>query len=419
MASWNDARRRLFIDLLEQDGSIEVLSEGDDDVLLSNAIVNVRPGVDHHTAQTEIGVFDPQLLDNEPIACHADNDDADPFVRRFLIGRQAQGSALNAVQDFEELLTPSYVCLAQQRLQPASDPEQSWPVRPPSADSKLGDGVRIAVVDTGVVDQPGAVDVWGRHGVSASWTGLEENIYDPRTYAPDQKLAWAAGHGTFVASLIRQVAPAATIIPIKACDPMGFESELEVARGIERAVAQGAHIISVSWCCYPLDGKTPGRFEPIRLKAAVRRATKAGVLVVAAAGNSASPDQMYPAAWKDVVGVAAVDHRDRRWEHSNYGDWVDASAPGVDLRGRYIRGAENPANDPDGHAEVWDAERNYATWSGTSFSTPLVAGQIAVIQTAFNLRDATTAWEKLRDMSAPAPDDGCGRRVMVDLSHQH
>jgi subtilisin family serine protease len=107
--------------------------------------------------------------------------------------------------------------------------------------------------------------------------------------------------------------------------------------------------------------------------------------------------------------------------HSNYGDWVDASALGVNLRGVFVRGRENPRYDADGRAESWNHEFNYARWSGTSFATPLVAAQIAVVQAALSAQRPTMAWEAwqvLRDSSGPG-DTGCGRRVFAALPGQN
>jgi subtilisin family serine protease len=129
---------------------------------------------------------------------------------------------------------------------------------------------------------------------------------------------------------------------------------------------------------------------------------------------------MYPAGFDEVVGVAATDRDGYRWVHSNYGEWVDASAAGVNLRGVFVRGRENPRYDADGRAESWDHEINYARWSGTSFATPLVAAQIAVVKSAMSQRTPTTAWqawEVLRDGSSPG-DTGCGRRIYAYLPGQ-
>ena len=154
-----------------------------------------------------------------------------------------------------------------------------------------------------------------------------------------------------------------------------------------------------------------------RLYQAVEEAIGQRIVVVAAAGNSGSRDPMYPAAWEGVTAVGALDRDGSRWDRSNYGDWVDAWALGVKLRGDYVKGKEDPANDPDGHPETWDNKNNFATWTGTSFAAPLVAAQIAIVQSATRC-EAPEARDRLLNMSKPARDDPSGKRILVDIPGQ-
>jgi subtilisin family serine protease len=378
---------------------------------MASDVVRIREGADISAATVR-----PRLGSLEP-------EDRTPGKIHFC-GRTDHGSAAGeALHEFPDELAPEYVLIAQQRVQPATDPEHAAPLPPIPAGTQLGQNVKIAVVDTGVADQDGARKVWNE-GNGGFGNDDFDPLYDIRTLNDGMKLAWAAGHGTFIASLIRQVVPAAEIIPIRACSPMGYETEDEVARGIEAAVARDVDIINLSWCSYALvaghDPEGQATYdEPLRLRAAVETAIAHDIVVVAAAGNSASPDPMYPAAWPDVLAVGALDRDGRRWEHSNYGKWVGAWALGEDLRGVYVRGEENPANDPDGHAEVWDhPETNYATWTGTSFAAPLVAAQIAIVQSALGV-SAPDAKETLLKMShAVMGGAGGGKRIMVDVPGQ-
>jgi subtilisin family serine protease len=399
MVGWHDRRRDLFFDSLRP--GIYVDRAAIDQVVMAEAMVRVRDGA-------PIGDIRRQLSDLQPRL----------RGKKLYFGRTpAHGSAASvAVQTCPDYLDPIYVFVAQQRVQPGTDPEYGAPLPRPPKNSELGRGVKIAVVDTGIGNQPGAHRVWSRPLPA----GNRDTLYDTRTPKPNQKLAWAAGHGTFVGSLIRQVAPAAEIIPIRACSPMGYETEDDVASGIERAVAKGVHIINLSWCSYAFvaNGTASSNHEPVRLRSAVKKAVDKGVVVVAAAGNSASPDRMYPAAWPNVLAVGALGRDGRRWDHSNYGSWVDAWALGDGLRGVYVKGEENPANDPDGHAEIWDdPEINYATWTGTSFSTPLVAAQIANVSSATG-RPAREAQDILLQMSHEVTGVGGGKRIMVDIPGQ-
>ena len=91
---------------------------------------------------------------------------------------------------------------------------------------------------------------------------------------------------------------------------------------------------------------------------------QAGVLIVAAAGNDdywTPPYYNYPSAYNNVLGVAATDQSDHMAGFSNYGGWVDISAPGVNI---YATWATN----------------SYASLSGTSMSSPIVAGVAALVK---------------------------------------
>ena len=78
-----------------------------------------------------------------------------------------------------------------------------------------------------------------------------------------------------------------------------------------------------------------------------------------------------------MVAVAALDHCGFRACFSNYGDWVSASSLGVHIRSQYVEGIWPGVHDPDGIESDFRGNP-YAMWSGTSFSTPAVAGLIAL-----------------------------------------
>jgi subtilisin family serine protease len=134
----------------------------------------------------------------------------------------------------------------------------------------------------------------------------------------------------------------------------GWQEMDDAVAGIVYAAENGADVLSMSWGLYA------GYFEPQLLEDAINYAYGQGVILVAAAGNEAVSYKLYPAAYDTVIAVAATDNTDTKASWSCYGSWVDVAAPGVDILSTLF-------ND------------TYDTWSGTSMSTPLVAGIIGLM----------------------------------------
>jgi subtilisin family serine protease len=118
-------------------------------------------------------------------------------------------------------------------------------------------------------------------------------------------------------------------------------------------------------------GYTHDNMEPAGLKAALQFIGPE-VVLVAAAGNHGSTDPFWPAAFENVVAVAAVDSTDKAAvvpaSFTNRGSWVDFCAPGVDIHSAYVKG-NWPGEPPFG---------GYARWSGTSFAAPQLVAAIAL-----------------------------------------
>jgi subtilisin family serine protease len=96
-------------------------------------------------------------------------------------------------------------------------------------------------------------------------------------------------------------------------------------------------------------------------------------VVVASAGNEATGRPTYPAAYPGVIGVAAIGPAGPA-PFSNFGPWVRACAPGVDLVSKFFTGFEGL---PNIGPEDPDRFHGWARWSGTSFAAPVVAGALA------------------------------------------
>lgn len=208
----------------------------------------------------------------------------------------------------------------------------------------LGEGVTVAVLDTGVD---------ATHPYLAGKLVPGYDALAPDT-APDEEATGltnvAYGHGTMVAGIIARVAPGAKILPIRVLNADGSGDVFALIAGIRYAVAHGAQVINLS-----LGGSSRSCF----LEEALTEARLAGCVVVAAAGNDNSDTPYYPAALSGVLGVTALDGANRKASFSNYGLTVSLGAPGVAIRSSFPGGS-------------------YASWSGTSFATPFVSGTAAL-----------------------------------------
>jgi subtilisin family serine protease len=238
---------------------------------------------------------------------------------------------------------------------------------PDPARADAGRGVTVGVCDTGI---------WGkasdRHpawlgGSYALETVDEDGLFDGSGAALDLQ----AGHGTFVAGVVRQTAPGVRFDPEKALDPDGFGDEAMLATALQ-GLEPGVDVVNLSLGCVTMDN-TPS--APL---ADVLRRLCREVVVVAAAGNAGSNRPSWPAAFKRVIGVAAVEVVDGKVTpatDSNFGPWVDACAPGRHVS-TYVEGDWLFSAVPVGPFQ------GFAEWQGTSFAAPFVAGRIADFVTA-------------------------------------
>ncbi|MDQ7005772.1 MAG: S8 family serine peptidase [Acidobacteriota bacterium] len=158
-------------------------------------------------------------------------------------------------------------------------------------------------------------------------------------------------HGTLVAGMVNLAAPAARILPIRVLDAEGRGTAFGVARGILYALQHGADVINLSLGMID---------ESNVIEHALEEAWKAGVVVVAAAGNRNLDEVDFPASDSHTIAVASVDERKIRSAFSSYGSDVDLTAPGVRVLSTY-------------------GEVDYGRWDGSSFAAPLVAGAAALV----------------------------------------
>jgi len=237
-------------------------------------------------------------------------------------------------------------------------------------------GVKIAVVDSGA--DIAAPDV--RDKAPQTWSVLSRS----------QGVRDRLGHGTFVSSLaagsvtngvgISGFGGDARLMVVQAIDKDGYITDVDEAAAIVYAVKHGARIVNLS-----IGGPETSQVE----QRAIRWAARRGVLVVAAAGNEHDEGNApeYPAALLQPVGsrgrggiglaVGATAMDGSRAYFSNTGSYLSLAAPGYNVF------AAESADCPWPRADLPWASPGYYGWaSGTSFSSPEVAGAAALVWAA-------------------------------------
>ncbi len=206
-----------------------------------------------------------------------------------------------------------------------------------------GENVVVAVIDNGVdLTHPLLIN---------SFTGNGYDFVDGDG-DPSEEEGNLLGHGTFICGVIRRIAPECKFLPIRAFDANGFGNSFTLAYAIQYAIDQSVDAINMSFGNYASN--------PV-IQEAVDDAVNAGICLIAAAGNAGTNIPSYPAAYPGVIAVSALDSMEYRAAFSNYGDYVDVCAPGVNIYSSLAGAYE------------------WGNWSGTSFAAPMVSGVCALI----------------------------------------
>jgi subtilase family protein len=275
----------------------------------------------------------------------------------------------------------------------------SLPLRTTTPDDGLG--TRIAVLDTGMFDHewlkgvqraPNSDDIWD----------IERDGYGDAE----------AGHGTFIAGLLLQVAPATSVYAVKVLDSHGVGDDFDVATKLAQ-LPLDIDVVNLS-----LGGYTDHDVPPLAIETALEAMADGGPAIVAAAGNQSASRPFWPAAFDQVLAVGAVENRDGKWsraDYSNHGPWVDATARGTNLQSTFARArtkvALGPTTSPFDPIIAFDG---WAAWDGTSFATPIAAAMIARTMYREGLTSAREAEIKLLANAPQAPQPEFPHAVFLD-----
>lgn len=253
-------------------------------------------------------------------------------------------------------------------LCPAIEPQETglkepWPPQAPDTTDKRHD-VRVVVVDTGW-NPTSATD--GRTPWLDGVTGDDEQN--------GARLRRYAGHGTFIAGVIRCLVPHATVHVDGFCIGGvggGGILESDMVDQLEEAMKRDPQVINLSAGCRTRMDYPSVAFQTFYDEHLEGR----DCVLVAAAGNDSTAAPFWPAAFDWAVGVGSLDRNGRISDFSNYGVSADVYALGRNHVNAFPDGSYKCRETPD-KGDIREFRTGMARWSGTSFAAPIVAGLIA------------------------------------------
>lgn len=278
---------------------------------------------------------------------------------------------VEAIPIYEMFLTPNDLNPQQWNL-PKINAAGAW-------DLSTGSNKVIAIVDDAVrlTHEDLAANIWNNpleiagNGIDDDGNGYVDDVhgYDVADDDSDPMVPVTATnseftHGTHCSGIaagvsnngkgIASIGYNNKIMAVKCKESADLGGSLPFAySGLIYAIETHADVISMSWGGYYYSATYQLLFDV---------AYDAGIICVAAAGNSNTDIPMYPASYDHVISVGATDQNDLRASFSNYGNTVDVSAPGVDI-----------------YSTLAGSDNAYGMLSGTSMACPLVSGLCALM----------------------------------------
>ncbi|MFO7530808.1 MAG: S8 family serine peptidase [Marinobacter sp.] len=282
-----------------------------------------------------------------------------------------------------------------------------------------GQGVKVAVLDTGLFGQP---DDWhldlnanvgtGQDFVSGEYDNDGNPGPDDNPSDPGNSVGGSVYHGTHVSGTVAAavngrggggVAYQSTLVPVRVLGEGGTGSSADLLDAINWVNDDGtgeprADVVNLSL------GGLPFLRD---LQDAISEGTERGAIYVAAAGNSASSTPSYPAAFDNVFAVSAVDGAGVLSSYSNFGSWVDLAAPGGDAtRDGNADGRGDLVSSTSAAVIDGTLTATYAGLQGTSMAAPHVSGVLALMKSQNDVLDYKAVNALLQ--AGKLTDSSCG-----------
>ena len=286
-----------------------------------------------------------------------------------------------------------HVCLiGNGRICPAVEPKVTdetdpWPPR--ATDLTLGHGVRVSVVDSG----------WHPPAADDADTPWMEGVDGDPEHNDGLTVEQYAGHGTFVAGVVKCFAPDAVVRVEGFLGPSGAIRESKMVTQLSQALAlQTPDIINLS------AGTTTRKNRPLLSfeRFFNKRLDPLGrpCVMVAAAGNEGVSAKFWPASFPWALGVGSLDRNGGVSDFSNFGNSAEIYAVGRDIVNAFPTGTYT-TREPPYPVQTRVFTNGLAQWSGTSFSAPMVAGMIAA-EMSLNGGDVLAARETVKGLAKQA-----------------